>query len=328
MGSVLRHQICRALTALLAATLPAAAATTAQAAPPPPGSDTDPYNPGIIYRTVYSRPGSNSVVEMAVECPEGYRPFGGGAQLLGATNQVIIQRTEPVHHATDNSYHVRAVERSDLLLGYQGTWQLRIVVACGPAYPDLTYVRATTVISSAKTKAAIAQCPAGLTRVGMGAQINTDTRTVRFDEHGFGTFSNAYASFPSIPNSARTIASELPSGTSASWSVSAIVVCATPPPSVVFHGVQHGYGNGVENGQPVYEDRLENEPCGGWHPDRHEYAIAVGGGQDGDAGEVNLQWYIDSDDHEFGVMQTGLDSAGYSGAWMQPYLSIICVTKA
>ncbi|GHJ47335.1 hypothetical protein Cs7R123_46770 [Catellatospora sp. TT07R-123] len=95
MGPVSRHPIGRTLT-MLAVALLAAASTSAQAAPPPPGSDTDPYNPGIVYRTVYSRPASAAVVEFGAECPAGYRPFGGGAQVLGATNQVIIQRTEPV----------------------------------------------------------------------------------------------------------------------------------------------------------------------------------------------------------------------------------------
>ncbi|MEU8001032.1 hypothetical protein AB0B66_07710 [Catellatospora sp. NPDC049111] len=329
MGSVSRSTIRRTLTALVATALLAAATAPAQAAPPPPGSDTDPYNPGIIYRTVYSRPASASVVEFSAACPVGYRPYGGGAQILGATNQVLIQRTEPVHNATESGFFVRAVERSDLLYGYAGTWQLRVTVACGPAYPDLTYVRATTVTSSTTTKAAIAQCPAGLTRVGMGAQINTDTHAVRFDDVGFGIFNTPWASFPQIPNSARAIASELPLGTAATWSVSAVVVCATPPPSVVFHGEQHGYGNPVgPGGQPVYADRIEWEPCGGWYEDNHSYMTGVGGGQNGDPGEVGLQWYFDADDKEIGVMELILDGGGYSGAWMGPYLSVICVTKA
>ncbi|WP_155372782.1 hypothetical protein [Catellatospora vulcania] len=324
MGSVSRHPIGRTLTALLAAVLLAATSTSAQGAPPPPGSDTDPYNPGIVYRTVYSRPGSPGVVEFGAGCPTGYRPFGGGAQLLGATNQVFIQRTEPVHNVTDNGLYVRAVERPG---GYSGTWQLRVIVACGPDYPNLTYLRTTTAVNSTNFKSATVQCPAGLTRVGMGAEINTTSSAVRFDDIGFGIFSNAWVSFPSIPNSARAIAGELPSGTSATWSVSAVVVCATPPPTVAFHGAHHGYGISVVDGEYVYTDNVETEACGGWEQENHSYMTGVGGGQDGDSGEVNLQWYIDPDDYEVGVMQTGLDSGGYSGAPMSTYLSVICVTK-
>ncbi|GHJ47338.1 hypothetical protein Cs7R123_46800 [Catellatospora sp. TT07R-123] len=53
----------------------------------------------------------------------------------------------------------------------------------------------------------------------------------------------------------------------------------------------------------------------------------VGGGQDGDAGEVNLEWYIDPDDDEIGVMQTFLDNGGYAGTPMSTFLSVICVSK-
>ncbi|GHJ47336.1 hypothetical protein Cs7R123_46780 [Catellatospora sp. TT07R-123] len=148
---------------------------------------------------------------------------------------------------------------------------MRVVVACGPAYPNLTYVRATTVANSSRSRSAVAQCPTGLTRAGMDAQINTGTAAVRFDDVGFGIFGNSWVSFPSIPNSARAIASELPSGTSASWSVSAVVVCATPPPTVVFHGEQHGYGISVVDGRYVYADDYEAERCGGWEAGNHSY---------------------------------------------------------
>jgi hypothetical protein len=319
----------RVLQAVVAVLVVAVAGVPAQAAPPPPGSDVDPHNPGLVYRKVTSRPSSSPSVTLHVACPENYRPFGGGVEVLGATNQVIILRSEPVHSDTENGFFAAAAERADLPGGdYPGYWQLRVTAVCGPDYPNLTYVQATSPTSSTGTKTAQAVCPAGRTRVGMGAAIHSVSRAVRFDLLGFGIFSTPYTTYPQVANSARAIAGELPSGTSATWNLTAVVVCATPPDDVVFYGESSGWGTAVEDGEYVYYDESIDEPCGGWEAENHSYVTGVGGGQDGDSGEVNLEWFIDDDDREFGGMRRNLDSGGYSGEPMGSYLSLVCVTKA
>jgi hypothetical protein len=319
----------RVLQAAVAVLVVAVAGGPAQAAPPPPGSDVDPHNPGLVYRTVTSRTSSSPSVTLHVGCPENYRPFGGGVEVLGATNQVIVLRSQPVHSVTENGFFAAAAERADLPGGdYSGYWQLRVTAVCGPDYPNLTYVQATSATSSTGTKTALAVCPAGRTRVGMGAAIHSVSRAVRFDLLGFGAFVTPGATYPAVANSARAIAGELPSGTSATWNLTAVAVCATPPDDVVFHDLSAAYGIAVEDGELVYYDEASDEPCGGWEPENHSYVTGVGAGQTGDSGEVNLEWFIDEDDSEFGGMRLNLDSGGYSGEPMSTYLGLICVTKA
>jgi hypothetical protein len=328
MRSGSRRAAARALWAAVAALAVLAAAVPAQGAPPPPGSDTDPHNPGLVYRTVYTRLASAQSAELDVACPAGHRPFGGSVEVLGATHQVIIQRSEPVYSATENGFFAAAVERVGLYGGdYTGSWQLRVTAVCGPAYPNLSYVRVTSASSGTDTKTVQAVCPTGRTRIGMGGAIHTTSRAVRFDFLGFGIFTTPYASYPSVADSVRVIAGEVPFGTGTAWSLTSVVVCATPPSDVYFWGYQAGYGIDVENGQYVYHDESIDEPCGGWSPDNHSYVTGVGGGQDGDSGEVNLEWYIDGDDREIGGMRRRLDPGGYSGAPMSSYFSLVCVTK-
>lgn len=323
------HAAVRVLQAVVAVLLVAVAGIPAQAAPPPPGSDVDPHNPGLVYRTVISRPSSSPSTTLDVACPENYRPFGGGVEVLGATYQVMILRSEPVHSDTENGFFAAAAERADLPGGnYSGYWQIRVTAVCGPNYPNLTYVQATSATSSTGTKTALAVCPAGRTRVGMGAAIHSVSRAVRFDFLGFGIFSPPGTTYPAVANSVRAIAGELPSGTSATWNLTAVVVCATPPDDVVFYGNSHGYGIAVEDGELVYYDESFDEPCGGWEPQNHSYVTGVGAGQNGDSGEVHLEWLVDTDDHEFGRMRRNLDPSGYSGEPMGSYLSLVCVMKA
>jgi hypothetical protein len=319
----------RVLQAVVAVLVVAVAGVPAQAAPPPQGSDGDPYNPGLVYRTVSSRPSSSPSVTLQVGCPENYRPFGGGVEVLGATNQVIILRSQPVHSDTENGFFAAAAERADLPGGdYSGYWQLRVTAVCGPDYPNLTYVQVTSPTSSAGTKTALAVCPAGRTRVGMGAAIHSVSRAVRFDFLGFGVFSTPGTTYPAVANSARAVAGELPSGTSATWNLTAVVVCATPPDDVEFSGYSSVNGIAVEDGELVYYDESQSERCGGWEPENHSYVTGVGAGQTGDSGEVNLEWFIDEDDHELGGMRRNLDPGGYSGEPMGSYLSLICARKA
>jgi len=323
------HAAVLVLQAVVAVLVVAVAGVPAQAAPPPPGSDVDPYNPGLIYRTETSRPVSAPSTTVYVACPANYRPLGGGVELLGATNQVIIVRSEPVHSDTENGFFAAAAERADLPGGnYAGYWQLRVTAVCGPNYPNLTYVHDTMAASSFGTKHALAVCPPGRTRVGMGAAIHAASRAVRFDFLGFGIFAPPGIIYPEVPNSVRAIAGELPSGTSEMWNLTAVAVCATPPDDVVFTNLRSVHGYYIEDGEYVYYDVVYDERCGGWKPENHSYVIAVGAGQDGDSGEVNLEWFIDTDDHELATMHRHLDSGGYSGEPMGNYHSVICVRKA
>lgn len=308
-----RRWAVRTIPAAVAALLAAAAIAPVQAGPPMPGGGGDSSNPGIVYRTVYSRPGSNATVEFSVACPDGMRPLGGGAQLIGATTEVLLQQAEPVHNALQSGFFVAAVERAG---GYSGTWQLRAVVACGPAYPNLTYVRAYSATDSSRHRVVEARCPAGLTRVGMGASIESTSHLVHFIEFGFGWFSNEFGRFESEPDSARAIASELPPGTTATWRVIATVVCASPPPTVVFHGEQHGVGTSAV---------VVGERCGAWDPDVN-YVTGVGGAHSGNPDLINLTWYID-DDREVGVMAYAV-APGDLGPLPGRFVSMVCVKSA
>ncbi|WP_155374774.1 hypothetical protein [Catellatospora vulcania] len=307
----------RAATVVVATLAVLVAASPVGGAPPPPGPGGDPNNPGIVYRTVYSRPGSASVVEFSVACPDDTRPFGGGVDLIGATTQVIVHRAEPVHNATDNAFFVKAVERAYLTGNdYPGTWQVRAMVACGPILPNLTYLRANTFTDSDTTKEASVVCPAGLTRVGMGMSINTSSRAVRVDQLGFDTAPDT------MHRSVRVIASELPAGTPAGWSATAAIVCATQPPNLTF-GAQVHYSNALSNDSA--------EPCD-WHAEHAFYPTAVGGGTQNDPGQVNLQWYFDDLDSYFGE---GTDPrfakqehyAESSATEIDEVLSFICMGK-
>lgn len=292
---------------------------TVTVAVPPVAADLGGH-PGVIYRTTVSLAASPATLTVKATCPEGYRVLGGGGELLGATNQVFIQRAEPV--AAENSLVVEAAERVDLPGGYLGMWSVRVIAACGPASWAPVYVTPqAAAYDSPRSKSVTVDCPDGMRMIGMGARIRGGTGAVRFDSMRRAYLDPYDADGPR--DSVRARAGELPGGTFLSWSLHPVAVCVHPPPGLTIGGASSN------SGDPSTSEFGESWACGNYssvEPD--SYPTAVGGGHRGDSGELNLRWFVTADNHRQGRVAASTEPQGYQGAYMALTVDLICVQPA
>lgn len=170
--------------------------------------------PGLTFASASSALDGADTKSVAVPCPAGTKPIGGGFFVSGgAGGRILVTRLQALE--SNNTYGVTATEADD---GAPGNWRLHGYATCAPAPAGLTYVSFSSTSDSSDTKAGSAACPAGRKVIGTGARILGGNGQVVLDD---------LTPVPSL-NSVTVVAYEDSTGYSGNWSLWAFAVCADP----------------------------------------------------------------------------------------------------
>ena len=200
----------RSLTVLTAAAMMAALLTAHTSVAPSAQAVS-----GLTQVTAISPSNSNTSKQVAAVCPPGQRVLGGGAEVVNGGGQVVIQRLQPRHTATDDRFVAGAREDQS---GYAEAWRLRSFAICADPLPGQQIIANTTPASSDPQQSLVGVCPAGQREVGFGGQINSGAGQVRLTD---------LYDFFGPPSSLLIVgAREDPDGYAGQWSLSSYTICA------------------------------------------------------------------------------------------------------
>jgi hypothetical protein len=168
-------------------------------------------------RVAVTSPSDSDGKKGAAACPSDMQPTGGGGDITGGGGQVLIEGVIP----SMNEVGVTALEDET---GFGGDWFLRAYAICSTPLPGLQLVSDTSTPSSGTIAgSAGVTCPSGKRVVGAGGEITGgggDVVLTHFKPNGALTNVSAAGNL------------DAPSGAAFPWSVTAVAVCASPPPGL------------------------------------------------------------------------------------------------
>jgi hypothetical protein len=154
---------------------------------------------------------SSDAKSVMVNCPSGKRVVGAGGRVNGVTGKTLLDEITPL----DTFVNVVGLETGG---GTSADWSVEAFAICAnpTSLPGLEIVKGDGEISSKSARSLIMTCPSGKRLLSPSGQLNAPSGEVALHQI-----------LPSSDLSGmRLIAFEIDGGTTASWSLTARVICA------------------------------------------------------------------------------------------------------
>ncbi|MCW2805197.1 MAG: hypothetical protein JWN06_3414 [Propionibacteriaceae bacterium] len=167
--------------------------------------------------------GSGTPKAVTANCPSAERLVGTGAQVIGASRQILIRAVRPNILASKQATSVTVIADEDAT-GTSLNWRVRAWAVCAAPPPGLQVRPASSAFNSSSRKDVTATCPAGQSVLGIGATLSSTA----------GRRASITSLVPSLGLvGADLTAIENRAGTGLSWSATAYAICANTLPGLV-----------------------------------------------------------------------------------------------